>query len=111
MSISLLQFLERNRLDELFRRRCRNAIEFRHLRGCCASSTHRFTFANHLTHQADLLRLRGIEAPPRKQQIANDCVSEIPLQPRDSTEPRNEAQSQFGEAKTSSFVCDDEVAG
>src|SRR4029077_8729554 len=105
-----LQFLIRNRLDESLRGCGRLMVEFRQLCGRGTSGTQGFALSDHLAHETDLLGLRRIEAAPGEQQIAHDCIADIALQTRDSTESGNQTQAQFREGKAGRFVGDDEIA-
>src|SRR3984957_5182290 len=86
------QLFMRDRFDKPFRSRCSLAIEFSQLSRRRPSSSQRLSFPNHLTHQPNLLRFGRIEAAAGEQQISHHGIAQIPFQPRDSPETRDQSQ-------------------
>src|SRR5271156_1271823 len=104
------QFVKRNRLDK-FLRRCRGVpVKFLQLFGRGTRDAQCIAFRNNLTDQADGLRLGGVDAAASKQQIADDRISEISFQPRDTAETGNQPKSKFRKAKSGRLIGDDQIA-
>ena len=55
--------------------------------------------------------LGGIDAPAGQQQVADQGVAQIPLESRNSAEPGDQPQPQFGEAEPGGTVGHDHIAG
>src|SRR5581483_824660 len=65
----------------------------------------------HLAHQSYGSGFLSVDGAAGQEQVANHCITEIALQPRDSAESRHEAEAQLGEAEAGHLVGHDEVAG
>src|SRR6185437_10846709 len=87
------QFIVGNRLDEFFGRRRSLAIKFADLGRGRPRHPQSLSFGYHLTYQPDLLSFGRVEASSREQQVADYCITKIPLQARNSAEARDESQS------------------
>ncbi len=66
-------------LDELFRRRACNAVEFHDLSGGCACDAKRFSFGSKLGNQTHRLGTRCIYTAAGQEEIANKRVAEVAL--------------------------------
>src|SRR6185369_6646166 len=105
-----LQFFTRNWLDEFLGCSRRLAIKLRNLRRRGSRSSQGLTFPNDLADQANLLRLRCIEASPCKQQIADHCVPQVAFQSRNAAKPGNQSQAQFGKTKAGHSIRNNKIA-
>src|SRR5205823_1737272 len=97
-------------LHEFLSRCSRTAIELCKLSGCRSRHAQSLPFSDHLADQSNLLSFGHVEAAAREQQVPDDRVTKIPLQSRNSPEPRNNSKSQLGKTETRGFVGDNHVA-
>ena len=75
-----------------------------------ARHSQRLAFGGNLADQTNLLRLHHIEAAPGEQQIAHYRIAQIPLQPWNPAESRNQPKPQFGKTESRHAVGNHNVA-
>src|SRR6266404_5501546 len=100
----------RNRLDELLCGDARAGVKFCDLRGGGPGQLKCFPFGRKLRHETHRLRASGIDAAARQQEIADEAIAKIALQPRNASETRDESEAQFGESEAGHLVSDDHIA-
>src|SRR6266581_6163510 len=105
------QLIIRDGLDKSLCRQTGFYVEFFDLG--CGRPRHlqRLALRSDLAHQAHRRRFAGIDATPGEQQVANNRVTEVALQPRYASESGDKPQTEFGKTKARHFVGDDQITG
>ena len=106
----LSQFIVRYRFHEPFGCVDRRPIELADLRGGEARDLGRLSFRRQLADKPNRLGLRRVDASSGQEKIADDTISEIPLQTWNSSKSWNQSEPQLREAEARQLLGEDQVA-
>src|SRR5438132_1310535 len=97
-------------LDESFRGGTSGGVEFGDLGRSGSGDLEGFAFGGELSDQADGLRARSVNAPPGKEEIADEGIAKVTFETRNAAETGDQAQAQFRKSEARHLVGDDNVA-
>src|SRR5271156_2964507 len=104
------QFVVGNRFDEALGSQGRASVELFQLGSRFSRDAESVSFGRHLADNTDCLGFCRVDASAGENQVANDCVSQVAFEARNTAKPWYQPQTQFRKTKARHFVRDDQIA-